>query len=371
MNTIYSKVLTILLIAVQISMGQEKIPFDTINWKISENASYVVERFEGKNALYLKGGSITHKTLNFTNGTIEFDIFLKPDRGFPGISFRAVKDNAEKFYFRPHLSGKPDCNQAIALINNITPWQLYFGPKYSFPYSYKFDDWTHVKIVVNENKAQIFLDYSETPQLSWQLFHPTRAGELQFNGGNNSAVHIADIKVDIDQSEISNFIPGKRESISGLIQKWEISDMFSKEKLNDPNNFSSTIEERSWGRVVQVEEGVAANISRQQDLFNGDPGETVFAKVKLQSDEDQIKLFQFGYSDEVVVILNGKAIYKGTNAFRSRDYRFLGTIGLFDGVYLDLKKGENTLLLAVSENFGGWLVTGKLTDYTGVTVSDN
>ena len=26
---------------------------------------------------------------------------------------------------------------------------------------------------------------------------------------------------------------------------------------------------------------------------------------------------------------------------------------------VNLKKGENTLLMAVSENFGGWLITGK------------
>lgn len=46
----------------------------------------------------------------------------------------------------------------------------------------------------------------------------------------------------------------------------------------------------------------------------------------------------------------------------------MGTIGLFDGIYLDLKKGNNALLLAVSEDFGGWLVTGRLDDSSGVTI---
>ena len=73
-----------------------------------------------------------------------------------------------------------------------------------------------------------------------------------------------------------------------------------------------------------------------------------------------MKKFEFGYSDRVVAILNGKPIYWGTNQWRSRDYRYLGTVGLFDAIYLDLKKGKNTLLMAVSEDFGDWLITGRL-----------
>jgi hypothetical protein len=46
----------------------------------------------------------------------------------------------------------------------------------------------------------------------------------------------------------------------------------------------------------------------------------------------------------------------------------LGTIGLFDAVYLPLRKGKNTLLLAVSEDFGGWLVTGRFVDTKGLKI---
>lgn len=45
-----------------------------------------------------------------------------------------------------------------------------------------------------------------------------------------------------------------------------------------------------------------------------------------------------------------------------------GTIGLFDSVYLPLRKGENTVLIAVSESFGGWLVTGKFEDESGIEI---
>jgi hypothetical protein len=42
---------------------------------------------------------------------------------------------------------------------------------------------------------------------------------------------------------------------------------------------------------------------------------------------------------------------------------------LFDAVYLNLKKGSNELLMAVSEDFGGWLITGKFKDPKGITLN--
>ena len=169
-----------------------------------------------------------------------------------------------------------------------------------------------------------------------------------------------------DKGEIRNFNPKTREALEGAIQNWEISDMFEEELLDDPNQVQKVIDGRTWQGGLGLDEGVAANISKIQLLYNGKPGNTCMAKVEINSNKDQVKLLEFGYSDRVVAILNGKAIYKGNNKWRSRDYRYLGTIGLFDGVYLDLKKGKNTLIMAVSEDFGGWLVTAKFKDDKGL-----
>ena len=342
------------------------IPVDTAHWDIQ--GSYVMERFRGADAIYLKAGAITLKDVDFLNGTIEFDLFLKKEQAFPGVNFRAQENgNSEEFYVRPHQSGNPDANQAAPSVQNITPWQLCYGPRYSFPYEYRYDDWTHIRILVNGRKAQVFMDHSETPNLSWDLFHQPKAGRVIFRGGNASGIHLANISVSHDAPELVNFQPIVREPIANLIPEWEVSDMFEESLLSEVDQLDQVIVSRKWGRKIQVEEGTAANISRVQNLFNGEPGNTVFAKIVIHSSTDQIKLFEFGYSDRVVAVLNGKPIYWGTNRWRSRDYRYLGTIGLFDGIYLDLKAGENTLLMAVSEDFGGWLITGRFQDPNGIT----
>ena len=349
------------------SQAQEIIPLDTTNWEMNAQ-SYVLENYKGKKAIYLQAGSITLKDSEFLNGTIEFDIFLKEESAFPGLTFRLNDNDGELFYIRPHQSGKPDANQTVPIVKGITPWQFYFGPKYSFAYDYKYDDWTHVKIVVNGKRAQVYLDDAEQPNLSWNLFHTPQAGEISLRAGRFTGMHLADIKVDKTKDEIINFNPIAREPIAGLVPEWEVSDKFEEKLLDDPANIRNLIKVRKWGRKVQVEEGVAANISRVQLLRDGSPGETVFAKITINSNRDQVKLFNFGYSDRVVAILNGVPIYKGNNKFRSRDYRYLGTIGLFDAIYLNLKKGDNTLLLAVSEDFGGWLVTGKFENEDGINI---
>jgi len=75
-----------------------------------------------------------------------------------------------------------------------------------------------------------------------------------------------------------------------------------------------------------------------------------------------VKQLNFGYSDTAAVFVNGALVYKGDNTYMSRDYRYLGTIGLFDSVALPLKSGENEVWIAVTEAFGGWGIMGQLVD---------
>lgn len=346
---------------------QTIIPLDTNHWTVTAQ-SHRFEMHEGKNALFIEQGIAMLNDSTFINGTIEFDMYLAEEQSFPGLRFRITdNNNMESFFLRPHLSGKPDANQGAPVINGLTAWQLYFGPSYSFPYTYNFNEWTHVKIVVNGSKCQVYLDNAEKPHLSWNLKHKVAPGKIGI-GGSAAPAHYANFQFNKKEIELINFHVIERVPIDNLIPEWKVSDMFEEKLLDEFSNLESLIADRTWGKKILVEETAAANISREILLYNGSPGNTVFAKINIQSDKDQLKLFEFGYSDRAVVLLNGQPLYKGTNKWRSRDYRYLGTIGLFDSVYLDLKKGDNELLLAVSEDFGGWLVTGRFANQDGITI---
>ena len=202
--------------------------------------------------------------------------------------------------------------------------------------------------------------------MSWHLKHPPIAGDIELTS-SLSPMHYANFSFKENVGEIIDFNVIEPEKMEDIIPEWSVSDKFEETLLDDLSKIQTIIDNRTWKETVKIEENSVANLSYAATRY-GSKGNTVFAKVVIQSDKDQVKLFHFGYSDRVVTILNGTPIYKGTNRFRSRDYRYLGTVGLFDAIYLDLKKGENTLMFAVSEDFGGWGITGKFDTPEGIGI---
>lgn len=98
-------------------------------------------------------------------------------------------------------------------------------------------------------------------------------------------------------------------------------------------------------------------------------GEEFSAPVRYRFNEwMHIKEIKFGFSDRVRVYLNDRLLYAGYDQYTSRDYRFLGTVGFWDALYLPLKKGRNELWMAVSENFGGWGIQAAIEDRSGIQI---
>jgi hypothetical protein len=98
---------------------------------------------------------------------------------------------------------------------------------------------------------------------------------------------------------------------------------------------------------------------------------TRFARLSVHSDRAESKLLKIGYSDSVRVFVNGELHYAGDNTYQSRDYRYLGTIGLFDTVALPLHAGDNEILIAVTEAFGGWGVMAEFENLDGIILKND
>ena len=64
--------------------------------------------------------------------------------------------------------------------------------------------------------------------------------------------------------------------------------------------------------------------------------------------------FSFGYRDDASVFLNGERLFSGVNGYSFNFPRREGLITIDHAtVYLPLRPGDNELLLAVSDVFGG------------------
>jgi hypothetical protein len=78
----------------------------------------------------------------------------------------------------------------------------------------------------------------------------------------------------------------------------------------------------------------------------------------------------FGFSDRGSVFLNGRLLFTADNTYLSRSGRYLGVMTVDnDTLYLPLAAGDNELVFAVTEAFGGWGFVARLGDTEGIRVA--
>ena len=121
----------------------------------------------------------------------------------------------------------------------------------------------------------------------------------------------------------------------------------------------------TWSQLAAGSSGIT-NLAQLAAV--SDDANTVLARVTLRSARAQSVTVAFGYSDRVKAYANGNLVYTGNNGYLSRDFRYLGTIGLFDEIATVLHAGDNELTFAVSESFGGWGILARVLDTDGVTI---
>jgi glyoxylase-like metal-dependent hydrolase (beta-lactamase superfamily II) len=338
-------------------------PFDDESWEIDAK-EYEIAEYLGQPALKLLGGTALLPDQDVENCLVEFDIATTGDRGFAGLVFRVQDDgNFEHFYIRPHQSGKPDANQYTPVFNGVSGWQLYHGPGYGEPVEYRVDEWMHVKIIFAGSQAKVYIDSDEPVLHITDLKRGDKGGAIGLQSANFSAVHFANFRMTALANAYA-FPPVAEETdaaTDGLVTSWQVSDVFDGATLAGTTKLKAAQKDsRSWSQLDAEKTGIT-NLARVQGL--GEGRDTVFARIVVSSDGPAVRELALGYSDVAAVFVNDTLIYKGSNTYMSRDYRYLGTIGLFDRVALPLQEGENEVWIAVSEAFGGWGIMATITDF--------
>ncbi|MEE9364907.1 MAG: hypothetical protein V3U92_20080 [Cellulophaga sp.] len=359
-------IISLLIISGVVNSQNKIIPeFTADAWEVKAK-NHEFKEYKGKRALYLDNGKARLKNSSFKNGIIEYDISFEKGRNFAGVHFRIQdKLNYEELYLRPHQSGNDDSIQYAPVINGNGSWQLYHGEGHWAAFNYEFGEWMHVKIVISNTKMDVFIDDMDSPILHvHDLKRELKTGALGF-GTFLGATYYANLTY----QEIENPTLSTKTNPSDMIEKgtvlnWQVSKAFSSDKLKQITalkNLDITVVQR-----VLAERSGTLNLSRVSSVSN--ETNAIIAKFNIDSDSEQLKELHFGYSDKVIVFVNGKAVYTGDNSFRTRDYRYLGSIGYFDTIFLSLKKGKNEIAFALTERMGGWGVKAKLGDNNGIAI---
>jgi hypothetical protein len=326
--------------------------------------------YKGRACLRLDGGAASVKDLEFRDGVIDVDVATPAKRGFFGIQFRISSDggDAEWFYLRQHKSGLPDAMQYTPVLHTGLNWQIYNGPGFTGAVDIPRDAWFHLRLEVTGAQARLFVGDMEKPALV--------ASDLK-SGVQKGAVALAALTGEtyFANFEVRETPPAAWERHpppmpDGTLTSWSLSPSYDAlaRDLERPLT-AAEIAAIPWQRVEAEAPGFVV-VNRYRDsphphvTFQGDfskrldpqPGtQVVFAKTTIAADTDRLVRLAVGYSDEVRVYFNGRILWRGRSAQNFRDPGFLGIMSADDdALYLPLKKGDNELILAVSELGGGW-----------------
>ena len=136
--------------------------------------------------------------INFTQGTIEFDVKGKDvmQQSFVGIAFHGLNDSSfDAVYFRPFNFQSADATRKSHSVQYICT------PKYDWSYlretypgkyenalnrSIKPTDWFHVKIIVGGKNITAYVNNDNTPSLVVQTLSNYSTGKIGFWVGNGS-----------------------------------------------------------------------------------------------------------------------------------------------------------------------------------------
>lgn len=344
------KLFTILTLSTFQLMSQETIPFTAENWTVYDGGFI---EFDGKKAFQ---GTALLNNYEFENGTIEWDMYTTGKRGYPGIFFRMNgQQDYENFYIRPHKTNgyHYDALQYTPAYHSISCWQLYHGEGYTKEAVIPSNQWVHYKLVVKDDQAKVFIGDMENVALTiHNLEHGISKGSIVLNGQTDSSAYFANFSV----SDAVNCSFGKKVEkpvLPGTIANWEVSESITNNLVDNENypgkNYLNGL---NW-KSINAEKSGMINLTKHI-ISNPFQPAWVYAKTNLHSDSDRSIWYSFGYSDHITIFLNGQEIYQGNNAFTSRDPSYAGLLGYFDKVKLNLKKGENDLLLLIGEQMGGW-----------------
>ena len=370
--------LAVLLASAAYAEAQKTIsvPPDAAHWDLQGGAKPAT--YKGKKCLMLDGGAAVVKDFTMRDAIIDVDVITPAKRGFMGIQFRVADDGAtgEFIYLRQHRSGYPDAMQYTPVLHTGLNWQLFNGPGFTAPFDIPKDEWFHIRLEVAGAQAKLYVkDMSKPALVMDDLKSGVQKGELALyvlTGASYWANFQIRPTSDAAWQRHQPAVP------PNTLTKWSISPSYDAlaRKLEQPLPASER-DAIQW-QAVEIEPPGLVLVNRYREsphphvTFQGDfstrlqpqPGTAmVYARTTIDSDRDQVKKLELGYSDEVSVFLNGQILYRGRSAQSFRDPAFLGIVNPEnDAVYLPLKKGSNELILALSELGGGWGFITRLTD---------
>jgi hypothetical protein len=338
------------------------VPGSDVAFDIDSRTAKVGDHL-GRKALFVRGQSPAAlvSDVDFVDGTIEFDLSAMPGGNFFGLVFRYDDPfYHENVYFRLHRSGSFEAVQYAPRVNSSAgSWQLY--PEFMARAILPVGSWVHVRAEIAGQGMTLFVGDSTRPLLIVsRLRGATPRGRVGFWGRVND-------RPDAWTAAVSNVrvrprppSPSAQVDTTGLpegtLTGWQIAGPY---EAPDSTLVLAMPEPAAWS-PIGLEEGGLLNITKRLRKPRGGR-HVAFLRNTIRADRAEIAALEIGYSDDAMVWLNGSLVFRGWNAFNSRYPGFLGlVVPPVEELFLALRPGDNSLVIAVGERAFGWGLKTRL-----------
>lgn len=354
-------------------IAQETVEFADHTW--STAGTVRVEPHMGRSALRMRGGRALLEGLDFTNGTIEFDIAVTGHRSFVGLTFRrsTPAGQAESFYLRPHQSGRFDAVQYTPVENGISAWQLF--PEGNAETIIPANEWIPVRLEVAGYELSVFVGDGKEPVLNARLATDRTSGPIALNSGVPGGTGGISAPPDILTTAFSNFrvtpntnpVPMAEYEApdARFISNWAVSPAVPAPEEPPTTLPRNLMQPDRWVDAATDYSG-RVNLARYRAIPEDADRGMVLVRSIVTSERAQHKRLGIGFSDVGSVFVNGRLVYSANNSYMSRSGRYLGVMTVNDVIDVSLEEGQNDIVVAVIENFGGWGVMARWEDREGI-----
>lgn len=355
--------------AAPLSAQAIEVAFEPSRWTVDAPRAEFVEHL-GRRSLRIGGGSALLHDVRFEDGTIEVDV-SGPPSGFAFLVFRATspKDH-EDVYLRMGLSGTPDALQYMPMYGGVGAWQLYHGAGYTANVTFDPATWTHLRVEVEGRRATVFVGSATVPTMVSELKGGDGPGAIGLLEGSTigipAGVVFSNFRYTLRPPRAATLTAADAPSTKpGVIRDWELSPAVAVERsptdsLPGASLPAAVRSPRSGWLPVRAEADGLLNIAKYRAMAG--PLSLVVARTVVHADREEVRRLVFGYSDDVTIFLNGRPLFTARNGLSARYSTDFGLMTPDDAVYLPLRRGDNELLFAVAESFGGWGLVARLDD---------
>ncbi len=355
------------------------VPFDA-RWTLTGERT-TIRTDAGRTVLDLETGVAAHRDIRLLDGTIEFDVRLTRRRSFVYVYFRSQSEGErEEFYLRPHKSGLPDALQYAPVWQGRSAWQLHHGSGATAAVPFETDRWTHVRIVIRGRSAALFVDDMARPALLVpRLSREPEAGGVALGGflpadvpGTGPIATFANVQVRpghlaYDFPAVTGEEPPGNDP--GIVREWAVSRAVAAPSGAAAAVVPDPADAGPFERLA-TEPGGLLQLHRHVKIPEGIRASSALARLTVTAETARTVAFDLGFSDGATVFLNGAPLFSGDASYSYDRPRREGLIGFDQArLFLPLKAGENTLVIAVRDSFGGWGLMGRFVDPRGLAIA--